>query len=268
MNWHSLVTRVEDQQQLGRVLTVVRDVLAAEVIGAYLFGSAALGGLGPDSDLDALAVSKRRTTRAEKRRLVDRLLAISGRRTSEGQWRRVELTIVVESEMKPWRYPPRVEFLYGDWLRSHYEGGNLEPWQPRANRDLTVLIAMVLLADMPLFGPPPDKVFDPVPHEDVVRASVADVHSLVGDLDSDTRNVILTLARIWSLLATGTIQSKDAAAEWALARLPEEQRPVLARARALYRGEEAEERWEDIEAWIRPFADYAVREIERLAANV
>jgi Domain of unknown function (DUF4111) len=87
---------------------------------------------------------------------------------------------------------------------------------------------------------------------------------LLGDLASDTRNVILTLARIWSTVATDVIRSKDEAATWALARLPEEHRAVLARARAIYLGDE-QERWEDLEPRVRPHVDYVVAEIERLA---
>jgi predicted nucleotidyltransferase len=95
------VLNAADQQQIDRALTLVRDVLHSNAVAAYLFGSAVLGGLGPESDLDMLVVSKRRTTRAEKQRLVHRLLATSGRRTPQGMWRRIELTIVVERDVKP-----------------------------------------------------------------------------------------------------------------------------------------------------------------------
>ena len=52
----------------------------------------------------------------------------------------------------------------------------------------------------------------------------------------------------------------------ALTRLPEEHRAVLARARAIYLGDE-EERWDDIKPRVRPHADHVVGEIERLAAD-
>ena len=252
-----------DGQQLERVVTLVRDVLGPDAVGAYLFGSAVLGGLRRTSDLDVLAVSNRRTTRDEKRLLVDRLLAISGSNGPEGVWRRVELTIVVESEVKPWRYPPSFDFQYGDWLRREFESGNLEPWPTKTNPDLAALITMVLLARTAVLGPPPDEIFDPVPHDDLVRAIVGDVDRLLDELGMDTRNVILTLARIWSTVATCVIRSKDGAADWALDRLPAEHHAVLARARAVYLGEE-EERWADIELDIRPHADYVVAEINRL----
>ena len=170
---------------------------------------------------------------------------------------------MVESELKPWRYPPSFDFQYGDWLRAEFERGDLEPWPTKVNPDLAALLTMVLLADAPVLGPPPAAVLDPVPHDDLVRAIVGDIDSLLGDLDDDTRNVILTLARIWSTVATGVIRSKDAAADWVLKRLPDAHRAPLARARAIYVGEE-DERWDDLRALIRPDVDHIVARIARL----
>ncbi len=94
-----------DQQQLGRLLSLVAEVLGPDVVGAYLFGSAVLGGLRPESDLDVLVVARRPTTRPEKARLVDALLALSG------QPQRLELTIAVDGAL---------DFQYGDWWRSEF----------------------------------------------------------------------------------------------------------------------------------------------------
>ncbi len=240
-----------DQQQLDRALALVREVLGSDAVAAYLFGSAIFGGLRPESDLDVLGVSRRPTTRPEKQRLVQDLLAVSGRRTPEGMWRRIELTIVVERDVRPWRYPPSFDFQYGDWLRREFESGNVEPWPTKVNPDLATLITMVVLANTPLLGRPPAEVFDPVPRRDLLHAMAGDLDRLRGDIDSDTRNVILTLARIWSTVETGVIRSKDAAADWALDRLPEAHRPVLARARAIYVGDRAEG-WDDLKDQIGP----------------
>ena len=248
----------DDRHQLDRVVGLVRDVLGPDCMGVYLFGSAVLGALKPRSDLDVLVVSARPTTREEKQLLVDRLLAISGQ---QGR-RRLELTVVVRSEVRPWRYPPTFDFQYGDWLRREFERGDLEPWPSKENPDLATLLTMVLLADTPLLGPSPAAVLDPVPDEDLVRAMADGLNAIVLDLDTDTANVVLTLARIWSTLATGRIRSKDAAADWSLGRLPEEHRPVLARARAIYIGDDGD-RWDDLGSQVRPHADHVVGEIRR-----
>jgi streptomycin 3"-adenylyltransferase len=253
-----------DQLQLTRVVSLVRDLLGPDAVAAYLFGSAALGGLRSESDLDVLAVSRRRTSHEEKQCLVGRLLAISGRPAPGGPWRRVELTVVVESEVIPWRYPPTFDFQYGDWLRSKFESGSVEPWPTKVMPDLALLIAMCILAGTPLLGPPPGQMFDPVPASDLTHAMLAGLDALRGDLYSDTRNVLLTFARMWSTLATDLIRSKDAAADWVLARLPEEHRPVLARARAIYLGQQPKG-WDDLRDRLDAHVEYVVAEVRRLA---
>jgi len=255
-----------DEQQLHRALAVLRQILDAEIVGAYLFGSAVQGGLRPESDLDILVVSKRATTDSEKEQLARRLMAISGRSTPKGISRRVEVTVVVLSAINPWSYPPSLDFQYGDWLRTEFESGKFEPQPTPVRPDLALLIAMVVAADKPLMGPPPARVFDLIPHEDVLKAMVADIDRLRSDIGSDTRNAILTLARMWSTISTGSIRSKDAAASWVLERLPAEHRRVLQRAREAYLGSEPE-RWEDLHAEIGPCVDYMIAQVRRLAAE-
>ncbi|MGW6460803.1 aminoglycoside adenylyltransferase family protein [Streptomyces sp. NPDC055078] len=250
--------------QTESVVRLVRGTFGPDVVGAYAHGSAVLGGLRPYSDIDVLVVSRRRTTAPERRALVDALLEISGGGAARGEPRPVELTVVVRSEIRPWRYPPVCEFQYGEWLRDDYERG----WtpSPEPSPDLAPLITMVLLGNTALLGPPPAQVLDPVPHDDLRRAIAAGVPELLADLEEDTRNVVLTLARVWATLATGTILSKDAAAAWALDRLPAAHRPVLARARAVYLGNEAE-RWDDLGPRLRPYADEVAGVIGRLTAS-
>lgn len=251
--------------QVDEIVRLVRHVLGADVIGAYLHGSAVLGEMRPRSDTDVLVVAQRRTTPDERRMLVEGLMAISGRGLPRGEPRPVELTIVVRSDVRPWRYPPRSEFQYGEWLRADYERG-LVPAPSPASPDLAPIITMVLNGDRPVFGPPPAEVLDPVPPDDLVRAITAGIPGLLEDLESDTANVVLTLARIWATVATGSIWSKDGAADWALARLSGEHRAVLVRARAIYLGEEEDdERWDDLRPHLRAHVDAVIAEIERAA---
>jgi streptomycin 3"-adenylyltransferase len=91
------------------------------------------------------------------------------------------------------------------------------------------------------------------------------VDEVMPGLEDDTRNSVLTLARIWLTIDTGEIGSKDGAADWALERLPPEHREVLTRARAIYLGEE-DDRWDDLRSSVPPFADHVVAEIDRLRA--
>ncbi|THC54891.1 aminoglycoside adenylyltransferase family protein [Streptomyces sp. A1499] len=248
-------------QQLQAIVELTRGVLGENLMGAYLHGSSVLGGLRPASDVDVLLVSRSSMDEPGRQALLDGLLALSG---SRDMARPVELTVVVQSEVRPWRYPPACDFLYGEWLRAEYESGTVP--RPEPSSDLALLIAMTLAGDSPLTGPRPAQVLDPVPHSDLVRASVAGVSDLLGDLDGDTRNVLLTFARIWTTLATGRIRPKDVAADWALARLPPEHRPVLEHARQLYLTcHYSQESWsETLRAQVRPHVDHVLAEIDRL----
>jgi streptomycin 3"-adenylyltransferase len=59
----------------------------------------------------------------------------------------------VQTDLRPWRYPLRLDFQYGDWWRDEYLAGDLEPWGTAAAPDLATLLSMALAADRPLVGP-------------------------------------------------------------------------------------------------------------------
>ncbi|MFD5140737.1 aminoglycoside adenylyltransferase family protein [Streptomyces sp. NPDC058378] len=246
--------------QLQEIAGLAGGVLGGDLIGAYLHGSSVLGGLRPASDLDVLLISRRSMDERERRALLGGLLGTSG---SRNRARPVELTVVVQSEVQPWRYPPTCDFLYGEWLRAEYEAGKIP--RPEPMPDLALLLTMTQTGDHPLAGPRPTQILDPVPPSDLVRASVAGIPDLLDNLDGDTRNVLLTFARIWTTLATGQIRPKDAAADWALAQLPPEHRPALEHARQLYlKCHYSEESWsETLRAQVRPHVDHVLAEIDR-----
>ncbi len=239
------------------VLHLVQGVLGDDLLGAYLHGSATLGGMQPHSDIDVFAVTRQALTDEQRGTLTTELLRNRFDRP-------VELILAVESDVKPWRYPPVCDFLFGEWLRASFERGELPARHPAP--DLAVVITMVLQGNAILFGPPPHELLDPVHSEDLRNAMVAGIPSLLADLDDDTRNVLLTFARIWATLATGQILRKDKAADWALAELPPGHRPVLEHARAIYLGE-ADEHWsEELFSRVHQHAGYVVAQIEGLVS--
>jgi predicted nucleotidyltransferase len=256
---------MDDQirNQVDAALGVLRAaVISARILGVYVYGSSVHGELRPDSDLDLFVVTDRPLKLEEKSRIVDGLLPISGREVRPPSWRPLDVTVVAQSTVRPWRYPPRMELQYGEWLRAALLAGEIEP-QLAENPDLGVLVAIVRERSVPLIGPPARDIVDAVPRPDLVRAMVEAIPDLLGNLADDTRNVLLTLARIWMTVATGDFRSKDAAADWALGELPEESRPMLARARDLYRQGGFGD-WDD-RVSVSALAEALVREI-RLAA--
>lgn len=230
------MTLLAAEKQAESAVHAIRAVLRDALLAVYLYGSARAGGLKPDSDLDLFAVIDGPLAAQTRRELVEALTPLSARAVRPPSWRPLELTVVQAADIRPWRYPPRMEFLFGEWMRSDFERGVVPPG-PRPNRDLAVVAAMVRAHGRPLLGPPPGALVDDVPRADVRRASVDTIDGLLEDLGPDTRNVLLTLARMWHTVATDRIVSKDEAADWALHRLDPTASEPLALARAAYLGD-------------------------------
>ena len=180
--WHGLTAA--DRAGFEQVAALVRDVLGESALGAYVHGSATLSSLRQRSDLDVLAVAQRPTTRAEKEQPDGGLYFPLS--SYPGPPRAVELTIVTKPDVRPWRYPPRVDFKYGEWLRDEFERGIVEPAHSE-EPDLVTVLTMVLQADWPLFGPPVAEVLDPVPPADYRRAIRSGMDDLAGGLRPRTR---------------------------------------------------------------------------------
>lgn len=254
------------KDQIAVVVALIRDVLPDAVSGIYLHGSAVVGSLKPTSDLDLFVVANRRTTDADRRELIGRLLPISGPGDPSGQSRSLNLELVAQSDVRPWRCPVWLDFQFGDWYRPDFARGNFAPWDP-SNPDIAIMLQMVLQANRPLAGPPPSVLFGPIPWPDVRRAMLDSIPDLLSYLDGDERNVVLTFVRIWSTLETREFRSKDGAADWALPLLPPEHRPVAERARDLYVRGISTEDWGELMPRVRPFVDYVIGEIKTTAAS-
>ena len=228
-----VITRVipEEAQQ---VKLVAREVLGDSILGIYLFGSAVTGGLKKDSDVDVLVAIKESLTLSKRKILIDRLLKVSGAIGNAHSIRPIELTIVKVSDVVPWRYPPRAEFVYGEWLRDRCEAGAI----PEAvhDPDLTIVLKQVIDNSVSMYGVKVINLFEPITPEDTLRAIRESLPRLLEEVEGDERNSILTLARMWLTATTGDIVSKDRAAEWAMKKLPKEHAFLLNEARLGYLG--------------------------------
>jgi predicted nucleotidyltransferase len=251
----------DTEKQINQCLNLLKAILGQDLLGVYLYGSSIIGGLQKYSDIDLFVVSERSTTLAEKAKLSASLLHISGIYMKSSKLP-IEMTMVVKSQINPWHYPPSFDFQYGDWLRKKFASGIIEPWSTKEMPDLALLITQVLLASKTLLGPNPDKLLCKVPYHDFMIATTYTLQHLMSNLNSDTRNVLLTYARIWSTLETDAIRSKPAAADWAFNRLPKKYQPVMKRAVAICRGQQ-NEHWHDIQAHIKPCADFMVSQINK-----
>jgi predicted nucleotidyltransferase len=254
------------EQQLNECLDLLTKILGADLLGVYLYGSSLVGGLQKYSDIDLLVVTNRATTLDEKRELVTHLLQISGIYMKDIK-PPIEMTLVEKTAINPWCYPPSFDFQYGEWLRQSFEIGDFKACTGYEMSDLAIIITQVLLKSHTLFGSNPEELLAPVPYCDFIKAMLDDLERLSADLGSDTRNVLLTLARIWNTLETSEIRSKPNAADWVTNRLPEIYQPVINRAKSIAGGLE-NEYWDDIKALVKPCADFMLSRINEQKLSI
>ena len=225
---------MEIPEEAKKAQAAVDGVLGDSTIGIYLFGSAVVGGLKRDSDVDVLVLVAKPPTFEQRKALVDRLMGISGAIGNAQAVRPLELTVITLSDVVPWQFPPRAEFVYGEWLRQEFEDGSVP--EPARDPDLGIVLKKVIDSSWPLYGRPAETVLGPVPMTDIRRAIRDSLPGLLAETAGDERNVVLTLARMWLTAATGDIAPKDMAAEWAEQQVPSEHGALLKYARKGYLG--------------------------------
>ena len=258
------MSSVKIPDEAVRALEAINEILGNAVLGVYLYGSAVAGGLRNDSDVDILVVVKHRLSQIEREALSKGLLLISGKRSDIDSVRSLEITVVNHEDAVPWKYPPRKEFIYGEWLRAKFERGLIS--EPEDDPDLAIILYQVRQNSVPLTGPDASAVLDAVPMMDIRRAMKDCLQSLLDWLKGDERNVILTLARIWVTAVTGEILPKDEAAKWAIPRLPQEQADLLDLAGKAYRGDCADS-WDGLYCEVSALAFHMKKEIEACLDN-
>lgn len=239
--------------------SVIEGLLGDSVVGIYLFGSAVVGGLKRDSDVDILVATSNPPTFMQRKALVAQLMSVSGAIGNSQATRPIELTVVDVSDVVPWHFPPRAEFIYGEWLREEFEAGSVP--EPVHDPDLTIVLKKVIDSSLPLYGTDAASLFEPVPLTDIRMAIRDSLPNLLAETTGDERNVVLTLSRMWLTAATGDIAPKDTAAHWAEQEAPPDHSVWLQYAREGYLGK-VEDRWEDNREDFEALVSYMKKSIE------
>ena len=246
-------------EEARAVLRAVERVLGRAPVAAILSGSAVAGGLRPLSDVDVVVVTEEAPDADARRGLATELMRVSGRYGGAGPVRPIDVALVRRADVVPWRYPPRMAFAYGEWLRSAYAVGAGPA--PGPQPDLAIVLAQARALGVAIHGPAPRDLLAPVPAADLRRALRDALPALLEDLVGDERNVLLTLARMWCTAATGGFVPKDAAAAWAAARLPDDLGGWLDVARRAYLGAVSDD-WVDHGAEVAALAERLRQEID------
>ncbi|HBP5660107.1 TPA: aminoglycoside adenylyltransferase family protein [Pseudomonas aeruginosa] len=223
--------------QVAQAQDIIERHLGRHVVAIHLFGSAVDGGLRPYSDIDLLVTVAESPGKDDRRALMTELLTASAFPGSSMSLRALEVTVLALEHIAPWRYPPRREIQFGEWLRNDIEAGVFE--EPALDHDLAILLTKARGKSVAIVGSSARALFDEVPHADLMRALVDTVAqwNRPEDWAGEERNIILALARSWYTATTGEITSKDFSVTWLLERIEPRYRAVLAEARASYLGE-------------------------------
>jgi predicted nucleotidyltransferase len=210
-------------------------VFGADLVGVYLHGSAALRCFNPArSDLDLIVVTRGRVNEARKRSLARLLLDRSGRPYP------LEVSVITESSLRPWRHPLPFEFHFSEgWRVRMEEALARRPFElvySRTNPDLAAELAALRQRGRCLRGAPIAEVFPEVPARDVLDSISRDLRWAA----ANGRDVygVLNACRALAYLADKRFLSKAEAARSAADELSPADRDLVARALAVYEGRE------------------------------
>lgn len=226
----------EISSQLLQALEVIEHHLSSTLLAVHLYGSALDGGLKPHSDVDLFVTVTARLDQTLRQALITDLLKVSAPPGQSNALRALEVTVVVRSDIVPWRYPAMRELQFGEWQRKDILANVFE--SAVSDPDLAILLTKIRQTSIALVGPSAEDFFDPVPEGDFysVLADTLKLWNSPPDWSGDERHVLLTLARIWYSAATGKIAPKDSAASWVIERLPAEHQSVMREASQAYLG--------------------------------
>lgn len=138
------------REQLEKAKAIIERILGEDLLAIHLYGSAVEGGLKPHSDIDLLVTMRVPLTTAQREALMQELLSVSAWPGTSTLWRALEVTVVVQTDVVPWRFPPRREMQFGEWLREDIHAGKYEPAQQ--DSDLAILLTQARSASMALTG--------------------------------------------------------------------------------------------------------------------
>ena len=239
-------------RQAFQVMAMAEELFRNQLRGIYLYGSSVLGGLHPNSDVDILIFIDGALPMDLREEFTKRLLPLSGK-VGCIQKRPLEVTVINHQDLVPWQFPPKCEYMYGEWLREEITAGNIP--QASYDPDITILLWQARTHSVPLKGKPAAVFIPPVSDSEIRKAIQHSLPGLIAGVKWDTRNVLLTLARMWFTLETGEICPKHLAAEWVLPKLPAPLAPLMEMAGKAYLGECADT-WTHLEKEAALLADF------------
>ena len=173
----------------------------------------------------------------------------------------MKITVMNQNDLSPWHFPPKCEYMYGEWLRDEIIAGQIP--QAGYDPDVAILLWQARKCSKTLKGIDAEKLIPQIPFSEIPKAIQDSIPGLIHNFTGDERNVLLTLARMWYTLETGEISTKDSAAEWVLSKLPGDLAPLLQIAKDAYLGN-VSDHWDSTKDEAIMLGAFMKKEIEKL----
>ena len=208
----------------------VKETLARQFVGIYLFGSLANGGFDKHSDIDVLVVTKNEMPND----IFSSLQAIHAQLANiDSPWaRQLEVSYIPQKALR--------RFDAADKLHPHLDRGGSESLHWMAHESDWIIQRHILRErGIILEGSAPQSLIDPISASDLQKAVVNVLPLWARPILEDPLQIgsrgyqsfiVLSLCRMLYTLQCGTIISKRAAADWAQDALSKQWSPLIARA--------------------------------------
>jgi len=236
-----------ETELLQKIKTSYQSILQDKLVGIYVHGSIAFQCFTwENSDIDFLVIVKRPLSQAEKEALISTLISLDEYAPKKG----FEMSVVLQSNCKPFVYPTPYELHYSNSYRERYRedlSGLCESLHGE-DKDLASHITVINAVGFPLCGPAVSEVFSPVPKTDYLDSLLYDVGDAEEEICENPVYFILNLCRVVAYVEADLVLSKSQGGEWGLAHLPENYRHLIRAALRVYSADKAGEADTD-EVW-------------------
>ncbi|WP_296031427.1 aminoglycoside adenylyltransferase domain-containing protein [uncultured Treponema sp.] len=197
-----------------------RNILAENLVGIYLHGSAVMGYFNSKkSDIDLLVVVKETPSGEEKLRFMNMAVELNALAPSKG----IEFSIVKKSVCSPFVYPTPFEL--------HFSVAHLDSFRKNpsdyvskmhgTDKDLATHIMIIRHRGLCLFGSGIADVFADVDEAAYFDSIKSDIEDAEADILKNPVYTTLNLCRVLAYKKEKLILSKKEGGEWGLKNLPE-----------------------------------------------
>lgn len=204
-------------------------ILADNLVGIYLHGSAAMGCFHPEkSDIDLLVVVHTDIPSAIKRRYMDIVVELNTYAPKKG----IEFSIVREAVCKSFLYPTPFELHFSHAHLAWYKAN------PSAyidnmhgtDKDLAAHFTIVYHRGICLCGKAITEVFEKVAPEFYFDSIWCDVKNAETEIQESPTYTILNLCRVLAYKKDALILSKQEGGKWGLEHVPERYHSLILQA--------------------------------------